>query len=76
MIRLFMLLMFSSCATNSVVNFEGVVKKRASYDFNCPESYVTTIQMSFTKYGAQGCGQKQEYDVSCSLGPCVAQPVR
>ncbi len=71
---LLMLLFLGGCATSSVVNFEAIVKKRASYDFNCPENYVTTIQMSFTDYGAQGCGQKQEYSVKCSLGPCVAQP--
>ncbi len=71
---LLMLLFLGGCATSSVVNFENIVKKRASYDFNCPENYVTTIQMSFTDYGASGCGQKQEYSVKCSLGPCVAQP--
>lgn len=72
--KLAFLLVLSGCATSNIVNFEAVVKKRASYDFNCPENYITTVQMSFSDYGAQGCGQKQEYTVKCSLGPCVAQP--
>lgn len=69
-----MLLVLGGCATGSVVNFEKIVQRRASYDFNCPESYIKTNQMSFTEYAAQGCGQKQEYSVKCSLGPCIAKP--
>ena len=73
--KMFMLLfLVGGCATSGLVNLESIVKKRASFDFNCAESYITTIQMSFTHYGAQGCGQKKEYEVKCSLGPCVAHP--
>jgi len=60
------------CSTAGLVDFEKVVKKRASYDFNCPENYVQTIQLTLTQYGAKGCGKQSEYEVKCSLGPCVA----
>jgi hypothetical protein len=74
-ITLFLILLsLNGCSTGNVINFEAIVKKRASYDFNCPENYINTLQMSYTQYGAKGCGQQQEYVVKCSLGPCVAQP--
>ena len=72
--KLWILFILGGCATTNIVNFEGIVKKRASYDFNCPENYITSIQLGLTDFGAQGCGQKQEYSIKCSLGPCVAQP--
>ncbi len=78
--KLISLLLFvgsiSSCSTGGLVDFEKVVKKRASYDFNCPENYVQTIQLTLSKYGAKGCGQQNEYEVKCSLGPCVAHATK
>jgi hypothetical protein len=70
-----LLLIMAGCATSAVANFESVVKKRASFDFNCPENYVSVIAEGITRYAAQGCGKKGVYEVKCSLGPCIATQV-
>ncbi len=75
LLALFSLLASCSSTTGSMVDFSGVVKKRAAYDFNCPEVSVNTVQIELMKYGAQGCGKKAEYKVKCGVGPCVAQPL-
>ena len=70
-----LMLFFMGCTQVSIANFDQVVKKRASFDFNCPENYVSVIAEGFTKYAAKDCGKKASYDVKCSIGPCVATQI-
>ena len=66
----------SSTGGGPLPNFETVVLKRASYDFNCSESSIKTIQYKLLEYGAKGCGKERNYKVRCdNLGPCVADPM-
>lgn len=71
-----LLFTFFGCTQAPIANFDQVVKKRASFDFNCPENYVQVIAEGFTRYAAQGCGKKAAYEVKCSIGPCVATQVQ
>lgn len=65
-----------SAGTGPLPNFETVVLKRASFDFNCSESSIKTIQYKLMEFGAKGCGKERNYKVRCdSLGPCVADPL-
>lgn len=71
-----LLFILSGCAQSVVTNFEGVVKKRAAFDFNCNENYITVIPEGITRYAAQGCGQTGIFEVKCSLGPCLAKRIK
>lgn len=75
-IILITLTIFGACTQAPIANFDQVVKKRASFDFNCPENYVSVIAEGFTRYAAQGCGKKGVYEVKCSIGPCVATQIQ
>lgn len=72
-IRILIILVMASCASTGVGNFESIVQKRASFDFNCPEQYVTVIPEGLTTFAAKGCGGQASYTVHCSLGPCIAK---
>lgn len=62
-----------SCTTSPLGGLDKVAKKRASFDFNCPEQYITVIPEGYDKFAVKGCGQKANYIVKCSLGPCTAE---
>lgn len=68
-------LIAAGCTSGSIGNLEQVVQKRASFDFNCPEQYVQVLPMGITSFEAKGCGGSGKYQVSCSLGPCVAKKI-
>ena len=72
-----LILISAGCASTEgpLPNFESVVLKRASFDFNCPESSIKTIQYKLLEYGAKGCSKERNYKVRCdTLGPCIADP--
>lgn len=73
---LFLGMLASACTTTGIGNLEAVVVKKAAFDFNCPESAISILAEGITTYAAKGCGRQDVYEVKCSLGPCVAKPVR
>lgn len=70
------LLLAISCTSGSIGNLEGVVVKKASFDFNCPEQYISVLAEGITTFAAKGCGKMATYEVKCSLGPCVAKEIK
>ena len=41
------------------------VRKRAAYDFQCPEEKVQVVELGSDKVGAKGCGQQASYVQVC-----------
>lgn len=66
-------LLVVSCATSSPINFEDTVKKRASFDFNCPINYINVIQTGMMTFDAKGCTKTGSYKVGCELSHCKAE---
>jgi len=59
-------LILGSCAT-----FEErvtAVKKRASFDLDCPEQQLEFSQLSPHVVGVKGCGKRKSYTVKCDDG--------
>ena len=62
------------CATSGFSGFDQIVKKRASFDFQCHENYVETIALNLNTFEARGCGKQAKYKVKCNqIGPCTAE---
>lgn len=66
---LMILLMIASCASHHKIG-QSEVKEFASYQLNCPINEIELKKISYNNYEAKGCGDKGEFKVMCSLGPC------
>jgi hypothetical protein len=49
----------------------ATVKKRATFDLDCPESKIEVVDIGGSIWGATGCGKKASYIAACGLS-CVA----
>lgn len=63
------LLMIASCASHHKIG-QSEVKEYASYQLNCPMNKIELKKLNNNSYEAKGCGDKGNFKVMCSLGPC------
>lgn len=49
--------------------YGAALKRRAAFDFDCPEAQVEVIELSDGVRGVKGCGKRATYVLTCA-GPC------